>query len=425
MKIIFDDAPKTIIPFEIDDYSSLLLCSLLYQPLFIKNNNSYEENMVIDKTNKDLICFSVKEIFWSNGLNCTVEDIRKTLLYIIQRKNNLASYLSFIEGVEEYLEGLIDINHISIWCNKREIYIKSKIEGDYYKDIFSTIYFSPVYIVNNKINTKVTCGMFKLHKELELIPNKYNNKMNESISIVIDKNANNNIKLYESGEVDITCSTILYGGLVSKIEEHKDFIQKNSNLLLRLELKEGFKYKNIIHNILIEILYEEKKVSTNDINLKIKHENILCDLNIFINNISILCADFYPNNIIALSLQKHLEELGVDVSLSLCSFDDFLSKCQQGKYDIIINVVSPITQSRIDYFLEKITYFNQDYIDKYVELLNLWILNSRYEGEIIDYVKYFSNVIDIGTLKHKYLIRDKYKNIIFFDENDNLIVRRS
>ncbi|EIM5226239.1 hypothetical protein LNA57_002392, partial [Staphylococcus pseudintermedius] len=99
MKIIFDDAPKTIIPFEIDDYSSLLLCSLLYQPLFIKNNNSYEENMVIDKTNKDLICFSVKEIFWSNGLNCTVEDIRKTLLYIIQRKNNLASYLSFIEGV--------------------------------------------------------------------------------------------------------------------------------------------------------------------------------------------------------------------------------------------------------------------------------------------------------------------------------------
>ncbi|HAR6789962.1 TPA: hypothetical protein J8D08_002714, partial [Staphylococcus aureus] len=110
MNIILDDAPKTNIPIEIKDYSSLLLCSFLYQPLFILNDGKFIENIVTDKTTDKHIILEFKEVYWSNGELLTAEDFMNTIFYILENKLYASNYLTFIEGVEEYLDEEININ---------------------------------------------------------------------------------------------------------------------------------------------------------------------------------------------------------------------------------------------------------------------------------------------------------------------------
>ncbi|HAZ6346061.1 TPA: hypothetical protein J8I61_002597, partial [Staphylococcus aureus] len=124
MNIILDDAPKTNIPIEIKDYSSLLLCSFLYQPLFILNDGKFIENIVTDKTTDKHIILEFKEVYWSNGELLTAEDFMNTIFYILENKLYASNYLTFIEGVEEYLDEEININEIGIYIEKNSICIK-------------------------------------------------------------------------------------------------------------------------------------------------------------------------------------------------------------------------------------------------------------------------------------------------------------
>ncbi|HAZ5279004.1 TPA: hypothetical protein J8C35_002771, partial [Staphylococcus aureus] len=126
MNIILDDAPKTNIPIEIKDYSSLLLCSFLYQPLFILNDGKFIENIVTDKTTDKHIILEFKEVYWSNGELLTAEDFMNTIFYILENKLYASNYLTFIEGVEEYLDEEININEIGIYIEKNSICIKNK-----------------------------------------------------------------------------------------------------------------------------------------------------------------------------------------------------------------------------------------------------------------------------------------------------------
>lgn len=129
MNIILDDAPKTNIPIEIKDYSSLLLCSFLYQPLFILNDGKFIENIVTDKTTDKHIILEFKEVYWSNGELLTAEDFMNTIFYILENKLYASNYLTFIEGVEEYLDEEININEIGIYIEKNSICIKISIKA--------------------------------------------------------------------------------------------------------------------------------------------------------------------------------------------------------------------------------------------------------------------------------------------------------
>ena len=124
MNIILDDAPKTNIPIEIKDYSSLLLCSFLYQPLFILNDGKFIENIVTDKTTDKHIILEFKEVYWSNGELLTAEDFMNTIFYILENKLYASNYLTFIEGVEEYLDEEININEIGIYIEEFYMYQK-------------------------------------------------------------------------------------------------------------------------------------------------------------------------------------------------------------------------------------------------------------------------------------------------------------
>ena len=68
-----------------------------------------------------------------------------TIFYILENKLYASNYLTFIEGVEEYLDEEININEIGIYIEEF-ICIKNKYQGNYYKYLFSTIYFAPLKI---------------------------------------------------------------------------------------------------------------------------------------------------------------------------------------------------------------------------------------------------------------------------------------
>ncbi|HDA6855532.1 TPA: hypothetical protein O5S13_002738, partial [Staphylococcus aureus] len=425
MNIILDDAPKTNIPIEIKDYSSLLLCSFLYQPLFILNDGKFIENIVTDKTTDKHIILEFKEVYWSNGELLTAEDFMNTIFYILENKLYASNYLTFIEGVEEYLDEEININEIGIYIEKNSICIKNKYQGNYYKYLFSTIYFAPLKIKNGFILKNVTCGKYKMiskDNSLSLSSNVYNNKSNvEKINFWIDKDPKNNIVRFLQDNIDFTSTTLLYEEHVNGITEKEEFKSKTSNLQLRLEFRNGsVNLKKDISKHLISILTTDKYLSK-DMNIileknieKLIPENVY---NIPKNTIKLLYADYYPNNKIAYSIFEFYKAKNLDVDLYTGNFDFFLKEYDKNKYDIVINIISPITKHLLDYFIEKISFFEKDYLDEYIIMLNKWIEGEETKRNLVEYISKYSLILEVGNLKHNYLLNDKYVNKIYIDDN--------
>ena len=99
----------------------------------------------------------------------------------------------------------------------------------------------------------------------------------------------------------------------------------------------------------------------------------------------------------------------------------FLKEYDKNKYDIVINIISPITKHLLDYFIEKIS-FEKDYLDEYIIMLNKWIEGEETKRNLVEYISKYSLILE-GNLKHNYLLNDKYVNKIYIDDNDNIIIK--
>ncbi|HDE5731515.1 TPA: hypothetical protein PDX21_002738, partial [Staphylococcus aureus] len=77
------------------------------------------------------------------------------------------------------------------------------------------------------------------------------------------------------------------------------------------------------------------------------------------NTIKLLYADYYPNNKIAYSIFEFYKAKNLDVDLYTGNFDFFLKEYDKNKYDIVINIISPITKHLLDYFIEKISFLKK------------------------------------------------------------------
>ena len=430
MNIILDDMPKTNIPVEIKDYSSLLLCSFLYQPLFILKNGEFFENLIIDRSTKEIIILEFKEIYWSNGDLLKAIDFTNTLLYILKSKSFLSHYLTFIEGVEEYLDGESEIDEIAIQTCGNTIYIKNKYHTNYYKYLFSTIYLSPLKIVEGSIIGNVTNGKYKASSSgdlLHLLSNDYNNECNvDEVKFIIDKNPIENINKFLKGEADLTSTTVIYGDEAQKVLHYKEFKNKVSNLQLRLEFRKGLgNLKKDVSNHLHNILSNDKYLKS-DMNVVLKkktgrrYKEEVHDISL--NRLKLLYADYYPNNTIAYEIHNFYQTKGVDVELCTGDFDFFLREYDDSKYDLILNVISPITKHPIDYFIEKSKYFEEGDDDNYINTLNKWISGKLSKTNLKEFISEHSLILEIGNLKHNYLLKEEYFNNMYIDDNDNIII---
>ncbi|HAR6812439.1 TPA: hypothetical protein I2C20_002885, partial [Staphylococcus aureus] len=137
----------------------------------------------------------------------------------------------------------------------------------------------------------------------------------------------------------------------------------------------------------------------------------------------LLYADYYPNNKIAYSIFEFYKAKNLDVDLYTGNFDFFLKEYDKNKYDIVINIISPITKHLLDYFIEKISFFEKDYLDEYIIMLNKWIEGEETKRNLVEYISKYSLILEVGNLKHNYLLNDKYVNKIYIDDNDNIIIK--
>lgn len=177
---------------------------------------------------------------------------------------------------------------------------------------------------------------------------------------------------------------------------------------------------------MISILTTDKYLSK-DMNIileknieKLIPENVY---NIPKNTIKLLYADYYPNNKIAYSIFEFYKAKNLDVDLYTGNFDFFLKEYDKNKYDIVINIISPITKHLLDYFIEKISFFEKDYLDEYIIMLNKWIEGEETKRNLVEYISKYSLILEVGNLKHNYLLNDKYVNKIYIDDNDNIIIK--
>ncbi|MGG0205708.1 ABC transporter substrate-binding protein [Bacillus mycoides] len=427
MKIFLDDSPKESIPFKVRDYSSCLLCSAMYEPLFLKINNEFTENLIIDNTQNTNIALTFKEFYWSNGERCTPEDLKKTLFYIIENKLPLAQYIDFIEGVKDYLDGDIDdLKNIKISTNSDTIYIKSLTNSDYYKHVFSTIYFSPVKFIKGLPSSNIVYGPFQMEMEnnwmvLERNPY-YEKNICEMLEFKVEKDPLINILNFNGGNLDVTSTTILYQKYRKQLIKNKNFRQKKSNLSLRIEFSEFFlNQKNNLVNSIYELI-ENDEYLKNDIVSSIKKVNSGKYDGVKHDKLTVLYSDYYPNNILANKIGSFYKERNVNVKLKHGDLDYFMEEYSKSNYDICINVAYPITQNKVDYYIEKIDFLPESRIDCYIDLLNKWIDGKIDEYLLDEYLDKFALFVTIGDLNHHFLISNSMEGFII-DDNDNFIFK--
>ncbi|WP_324682665.1 hypothetical protein [Bibersteinia trehalosi] len=114
--IILDSEFAECFPFLCKDFSSIVILSTMYEPLFNKVNGEYNSYYIKKYSSRDgyleLVFFN--DLRWSNGDYLTSTDVYNTLLYQIRNKTIFSCYLDFISGVSDYLyndgdESLINI----------------------------------------------------------------------------------------------------------------------------------------------------------------------------------------------------------------------------------------------------------------------------------------------------------------------------
>ena len=76
----------------------------------------------------------------------------------------------------------------------------------------------------------------------------------------------------------------------------------------------------------------------------------------------------------------------------------FLKEYDKNKYDIVINIISPITKHLLDYFIEKYL-FEKDYLDEYIIMLNKWIEGEETKRNLVEYISKYSLILEVGNLK--------------------------
>lgn len=427
MIIYVDDEPKTSIPFLAEDYSSCLLCSCLYEPLFIKKSLNFEENLVIDETIDKEIKFTFKDFYWSDGQKVKPVELKNTLLYIIKNKLLKSQYLDFIEGVKEYLDGdTTSLENIKIMADDNSIYISSLLDSDQYKYVFSTIYFAPIRFENEEPDALISYGPFQLNKVRDITSMDYNpyyqNPIKEPLQFVKNKNPEENIEHFFDGECDLTSTTVFRSLDINSFSESIFFRKKESNLILQIELSEClFSYKNNISNKLINFINDNHDLK-NDIELKIEYQK-LPEILKQIKESSILYSDYYPNNNIAESIIDSLKHENIELQIRSGDLDYFIKQYSDStKYDIYINVFSPVTQSDLDRFISHINFIREDKLDNYLLLINQWIQGDIDKYNIDKLISQYSRRLTIGNINH-YYFQSSRLNGFFIDSNDNFIFK--
>jgi len=430
IRLLLDDLPHTYNQFEVNDYSSKVVLGCLYEPLFFYNNDtgSYDSKLVYSTENNKQIIFKMKDFIWSNGKKMQVYDIFKSLHYILENKTLFCNYLNFIEGVEDYLDGENTINDVSIHIEDRNTLIIKKAYNYNYKNLFSSIQFSPAYFDENNKKESVYSGAFVLseveNKKITLKRNPYYNRggIPEYIEFILEKDPDVGLEMYNNFYADMTCSTAFNFKNLDILRNNSDFFIKRSNIELNLifndknllQFKEELRiyiYNCIENNTVLCQGIETNKM----LNLI---DNTVTPFNCSKKKFTIIYPDYYPNNYIIDYLDNFFQKYNIKLIKKGMSLEDFMEEDLENiNNDIILCLISPLINEDIEYWISYINYFDGNYQDEYIELLNEYIDSTIKKAALENFVSEHSNRIPLANIKHIYLKRDTL-NCYHVDHND-------
>ncbi len=294
------------------DYNSKTIYTALCDPLFKYNNESksYEcnacENYKIKNYFKTYIITLRTDLFYNDGRKVMVNEYKKSIEKFLKRNKKLNIYFKNIK---------------EIFC-RGNIIVFNLIKPDrFFIDKLSLYQLSPR-----------NCGPFSINSinnyEINLTSNNYYRKnLISNLKYIVELNENKQINAFENNIIDITNNTLYpidYLHKSGKYNEEESMIIYNIELSTKLPINIR---KNIIASInkknIIKIL-NNKAIDIDVFSLlniklkKIKTKNVRYD-----KKITIGYNSFYPNKLVAESLNNDLKLKNYKTELKEYSFNNY------------------------------------------------------------------------------------------------------
>lgn len=411
-----DDLPGSLIPMDAMDTNSKLIVNFLYKPIIKKVCGEYISPYFLDMSKDNVICLKfTNKIFWSDNTSLTAMDFLYTLRLIFSQRKKCFYYLDFIKGAKDFIYDGASIDNIEMWVEDNTFFA-NVFSLNSYKDIFACPNFSPLKFRQDKIDYQTTSGgyycKFLANKEIILEKNVANSKLPSVVEIIEEIDIHYQIQQIQSGKSAYTGFTSL--NLEDSVLRQKSYeLQSDIHFRLLFSPRMYNSIKQHNPNIKTEILCELKKS-----NNLLKYINLNCD-NInyqckdVINTdtermIRFLYPDYFPNDLIVGIITEIMKRYKIKIKCYPLSFKSYLSENWE-KYDLILELIEPITKNQLDEFIEQIQFIDQNDRKKYVGLINEYINNitdnkeEKIKVEIMNLIRKSSRVLDMGIFRQYYI----------------------
>lgn len=414
-KVVFelDEIPKIMAPFDFIDHNLGLIYGLIFTPLFRRKKNKFYSEFIHDLSKDGYMKFEFKS-------SQMAQDFVTTILYILRKKSLFWSYLSFIDGVNDYMKGMCTLDDIRIKLEDNVVTAKVN-DLSVYKDVFSTIQFAPLKTIDMENNVYEGYGAYSLeyYDDTHICLKRKCNHLGPEYVEFIDKKIKSNL--------DITYFDF---GILPSMEsiDNETSFEMPSLLQARIKISDKLMvdYGTSLKNELIYTVLSIKQSYLFDTleNKSINRVNF--DYESLPQKIRVLWADYYPNSEIMKFIIDKFHKNGISTVIKKEAFNDFLYDYQNKKYDIAFNIIEPITFNRCFQYMSEMRDIPSKYRSKYVDLVNSWIKadSANYKNEeeekIKEYIQKYSTSAYIGKLR---LIYHKKRNAhpLNFDDYGVLI----
>ena len=411
-----DDLPGSLIPMDAMDTNSKLIVNFLYKPIIKKVCGEYISPYFLDMSKDNVICLKfTNKIFWSDNTSLTAMDFLHTLRLIFSQRKKCFYYLDFIKGAKDFIYDGASIDNIEMWVEDNTFFA-NVFSLNSYKDIFACPNFSPLKSRQDEIDYQTTSGGYcckcLANKEIILEKNVANSKLPSVVEIIEEIDIHYQIQQIQSGKRAYTGFTSL--NLEDSVLRQKSYeLQSDIHFRLLFSPRMYNSIKQHNPNIKTEILCELKKS-----NNLLKYINLNCDnINYQCKNvintdtermIRFLYPDYFPNDLIVGIITEIMKRYKIKIKSYPLSFKAYLSENWE-KYDLILELIEPITKNQLDEFIEQIQFIDQNDRKKYVGLINEYINNitdnkeEKIKVEIMNLIKKSSRVLDMGIFRQYYI----------------------
>lgn len=416
MIFLIDESPGTLVPPELLDYNARFIARFLFEPLFYEEKDEYKAQPYIEDLSHDTsLILEVRDKYWSNGELLTVQDIYNCLKYIVQYKTPFATYLDFIVGVKEYLQGTGSLADVQISIQQNRI-VASTLHLYSYKELFSTVEFAPFKTKDGIPITGITSGKFQLisQSEDEIV---LENSEQLNIKFVVDYSSQSQIELVKNNQATYTATTSL---TYEDLSNHHllDDTGWILPIFYRIILPQKFvtnNHKILISNRLLTTLSAHQELQ-HMIQIQSHNDDLVdCKINNLKSEYRIVFPNYYPNDLLVEKIANVLKSMEITTIIKPLTLHQFIDY-QPAEQDILLELVTPLIHNKLDYFIEKINKINNSYIAEYLDDLNMWI-STNFEDNNLELrmetlIQKYSAIISVGQVRSFYIKSDDAPELV-------------